>query len=294
MLIYPNSSDLINLCRGKSAVSLSELAQKLSADSHRIVLSLDTLIELAAPLRKDLLLEVRKDLNQLEQLPLVFVNEGRIANLEIEEAIRAFEQHREYDSTAVQPFERRLADAIDIFGSRQFVVEGGMRVPTEMLVNYGIAETALYLWKSDPLAFDVQHRRKQAWTQLMDNDRSMAVIPNLADHFAVVMARNLPLRGIRPPAAGLERFARWVYESPSRCPGVRLAYETQHRLRRDTKTRARASDLIDLSCINAVPYVDFFVTDSAMMTYCRQAAAEIGASYPQLFGDLKEVITHLS
>ena len=294
MFIYPDSSDLINLCRGKSAVGLFELAQKLSADFHRVVLSLDTLIELAAPLRNDLLLEVRRDLNQLEELPLVFVNEGRIANLEIEEAIRAFDQHREYDSTAVDPFARRLADAIDMFGSPQFIIEGGVRVPTDMLVNYGIAETVLYLWKSDRLAFDVQHRREQAWIELMDSDRSMAVIPDLADHFTVAMARNLPLRGIRSPTLGIEKFARWVYESPSRCPGVRLVYETQHRLRRDTKTRARASDLIDLSRIHAVPYVDFFVTDSAMMMYCRQAAAEIGASYPQLFGDLKAVIAHLS
>jgi hypothetical protein len=294
MLIYPDSSDLINLCRGKSAVGLAELALKLEANSHRVVLSLDTVIELAAPLRNGLLLEVRKDLNQLEQLPLVFVNEGRIANLEIEEAIRAFEQHREYSSTAVDPFARRLADAIDIFGARQFITNGRMRVPTEMLVNYGIAETVLYAWRSDPLAFDVQRRREQAWIQLMDNDRSMAVIPDLADHFATAMARNLPLRRIRSPGVGTEKFASWVYESPSRCPGVRLVYETQHRLRRDAKTRPRASDLIDLSRIHAVPYVDFFVTDSAMMMYCRQAAAEIGASYPQLFGDLQAVISHLS
>jgi hypothetical protein len=294
MLIYPDSSDLINLCRGKSTVSLAELAQKLDADSHRVVLSLDTVIELAALLRNGLLLEVRRDLNQLEQLPLIFVNEGRIANLEIEEASRAFEQHREYDSTAVDPFARRLADAIDIFGARQFITNGRMRVPTEMLVNYGIAETVLYVWRSDPLAFDVQRRREEAWIRLMDNDRSMAVIPDLADHFATAMARNLPLRRIRSPALGTEKFARWVYESPSRCPGVRLVYETQHRLRRDTKTRARASDLIDLSRIHAVPYVDLFVTDSAMMMYCRQAVAEMGASYPQLVGDLQAVISHLS
>src|SRR5712692_1216174 len=239
MLIYPDSSDLINLCRGKSAVSLSELAQKLSADSHRVVLSLDTLIALGAPLRNDLLLEVRRDLNRLEQLPLVFVNEGRIPNLEIQEAIRAFEQHREYDSTRVQPFARRLADAIDIFGARQFINDGGMRVPTEMLVNYGIAETVLYLGKSDPLAFDVQHRREQAWIELMDSDRSLAVTPDLADHFTVAVARSLPVRGIRPPAAGVERFGKWVYEVPSRCPGVRLTYETQHRFRRDRRARAK-------------------------------------------------------
>ena len=97
----------------------------------------------------------------------------------------------------MQPFGRRLADAIDMFGSRQFIIEGGIRVPTDMLINYGIAETVLYLWKSDPLAFDVQRRREQAWVQLMSSDRGMAVIPDLADHFDTAMARNLPLRGIR-------------------------------------------------------------------------------------------------
>src|SRR6266849_4380915 len=106
MLIYPDTSDLINLCRGKSVVSLSELAKRLRSDSHRVVLSLETLIELAAPLRNGLLLEVRKDLNQLEELPLILVNEGRIPNLEIEEAMHAFEERREYDSTAVEPFGR--------------------------------------------------------------------------------------------------------------------------------------------------------------------------------------------
>lgn len=138
----------------------------------------------------------------------------------------------------------------------------------------------LYLRKSDPLAFDVQRRREQAWIQLMQSDRGTAVNPDLADHFETAMARNLPLRGIRSPALGTAQFARWVYESPLRCPGVRLVYETQHRLRHDAKTRARASDLIDLTRIHAVPYVDFLVTDSAMRMYCRQAAAEIGVPYP--------------
>jgi len=101
------------------------------------------------------------------------------------------------------------------------------------------------------------------------------------------------MRTIRPPAGGTERFARWLYESPSRCPGVRLVYETSHRFRRDRQARPKASDLIDLARVNAVPYVNFFVTDSAMLTYCRQAAAEIGLSYPQLFGDLRAVMSHL-
>jgi hypothetical protein len=57
--------------------------------------------------------------------------------------------------------------------------------------------------------------------------------------------------------------------------------------------RRRASDLVDLAGAKAVPYVDFFLTDAAMMTYCRQAAAEIGRPYPQLFGNFREVVSHL-
>ena len=79
--------------------------------------------------------------------------------------------------------------------------------------------------------------------------------------------------------------------SPSRCPGIGLAYETQHRFRRDRGAHARASDIINLAPIVAIPYVDFLVTDAAMMTYCRQAVAEVGMSYPQLVGNLRAVMT---
>lgn len=293
MLIYPDSSDLINLCRNRGRVSVSELAQKLRAGSHRIVLSMQTLMEVAAPLRNGLLLEVRRDLNELEKLPLIFVNEGRLVTLEIEEAVRGFEQHREYDAAAVCPFANRLADAIDLFGHRLYVVECGMRVPVEMIVNYGITETILYLWKSEPLAFDVQRRREQEWIRLVESDRSMVVTPRLADHFVTALERTLRTHGIHPPEGAAEKFGRWVYDSPSRCPGIRLAYETQHRFRRDRQARASASDIIDLVRINAAPYVDFFITDSAMMMYSRQAATEIGVCYPQLFGDLDAVISRL-
>ena len=51
LLIYPNSSDLINLCRGTAEIGISDLGRRLAAHSHQIVLSLETLIELVAPLR---------------------------------------------------------------------------------------------------------------------------------------------------------------------------------------------------------------------------------------------------
>ncbi|HEV3112968.1 MAG TPA: hypothetical protein VGY99_20975 [Candidatus Binataceae bacterium] len=298
MLIYPDSSDLIDLCRGGAGVKISGLAQKLFAKSHRIALSFDTLIEVAAPLRDGRALEVRRDLNQLEELPHVFVNEGRILDTEIREALSAFEQQREYNVAAVAPFASRLDTAIDLHGAPQYVVEHmgsrPIRVQTEMIVNFRIWEIIQYVWNRDPEAFNVQRRREPEWISLLESDRAMARPPTLRDHFVTVMSQNLKRHGIRPPAAGAEPFARWVYESPLRCPGVRLVYETYHRFRRNRAARPRASDLVDLTRLASVPYVDFFVTDAAMMDYCKQAAAEIGRPYQQLLGNFRTVMSHLS
>jgi len=242
MLIYPDSSDLINLCRGRASTDISDLANKLAADCHRIVFSLDTLIELTAPLRNGRLLEVRRNLNQLEPLPHIFVNEARIYDMELREAVSAFNQAREYDFSAVTAFASHLADAIDMHGSPLYIIEGGRRVSTAMIVNFGMAEVIRYLWNHDPGMFDVQGRRERDWIWVMENDRAMSSPPSLGDHFVTMMIRALATHRILAPKAGAEPFARWVYESPSRCPGVRLAYETQHRFRRDRGARPGASD----------------------------------------------------
>lgn len=113
---------------------------------------------------------------------------------------------------------------------------------------------------------------------VIQTDRAMTNPPTLRDHFVTMMIRTLKTHAIQPPSAGTERFAQCVYDLPSRCPGLRLAYETYHRFRRNRTDRPRASDMIDLARIPSVPYVDFFTTDAAMMDYCRQAAKEIGCS----------------
>jgi hypothetical protein len=103
MLIYPDSFDLLNICRGRSQLGISELCQQLAAHSHQIVLSFDTLIEVSASLRNGLQLEVRRDLNWLENLPHIFINEARIRDMELHEALAAFDQGREYEFAAVRP-----------------------------------------------------------------------------------------------------------------------------------------------------------------------------------------------
>jgi hypothetical protein len=255
---------------------------------------MDTVLEIASPLREGQILEVRRDLNQLEELPHIFVNEARIRDMEIREAIAAFQQRRDYNPAAITPFAARLDQAIDINGYSMGIVEYGRRIPTEMLVNYSIWEAIYYMWHRDTKIFDVQRRRESEWIETIGSDRALRDPPTLPDHFVTAMERTLRTHGIPTPSEGVQPFARWVYESPTRCPGFRLAYEAQHRFRRNLTAKPCASDLIDLARVAAVPYVDFFVTDSEMMDYCQQAAREMRCPYPQLLGNFRTVLTHVS
>ena len=144
MLIYLDSRDLIDLCQDSACIEISDFENWLLSHSHRVVLSMQTLIELSDQLRIGNLLEVRRDLNRLENLPHTFVNEGRICDLEMREAISAFEENREYRFDATAPFGARIDQVADLHGEPQWILEGRTPVPTSMIVNYGIAE-AFYI-----------------------------------------------------------------------------------------------------------------------------------------------------
>src|SRR5260370_27035056 len=109
----------------------------------------------------------------MDEVPHTFVNEARIYDLELREGVDAFEQGREYNFAAVNPFASRLDEAIDVHGKPLYVVEGSRKVWTKMLVNHRLAEVILYLWNYDPKTFDVQRRREADWISVMEADRAM-------------------------------------------------------------------------------------------------------------------------
>jgi len=127
----------------------------------------------------------------------------------------------------------------------------------------------------------------------MEADRALVAPPSLEDNFVKKMAGDLYMHRISFPNDRVGALARWVYESPDRCPGIRLQYEAHHQFRRDKRSRTSASDIIDLIRTPAVPCVDFFITDKRMMGYCRQAAKAIHRTYPQLFGNLSALLASL-
>jgi hypothetical protein len=201
MLVYLDTADLINICRGSAPIELPDLAQRLVSGGHKIVLSLDTLIEVAAPLRNGRLLEVRRTLNRVEELPHTFINEVRIRDMEMREALSAFEHGREYDFASVSPFASRLDDAIDVQRLQQYVIQnvGGrrVRIDTHVIVNLRIWDVIIHVFRRDPEAFNVQRRREQEWIAVMEADRILENPPELSVHFVTTMNRNLQTHGLR-------------------------------------------------------------------------------------------------
>ena len=66
-------------------------------------------------------------------------------------------------------------------------------------------------------------------------------------------------------------LSNWIYQCPSRCPGIRLGYEVYHHLRRNLGDQVDASDFGDLAHINCLPYVDVLTLDRRMADYVRRA-----------------------
>lgn len=298
MRVYVDSSDLIDISSGRASIPIADFSGLLHLGAHKVVYSFDTLVEVSAPLLigSDPL-EVRRALNRLEKLPHIFINEARIRDLEMREAISAFTEGREYDGRLITPFAERIDQAIDVRGYPLFVTQmvGSARipVPTQMIVNLGIWDAIYYVWRVEPEALNVHRRREQQWIQLVEADRFLEKRPGLPEHFITVLRRDLFTHGIAMPT-DMEAFGRWVYKSPERCPGLRLAYEVHHRFLKNAGDRPLASDLVDLARMSAVPYVNVFITDKAMLDYCRQASRALDDRYRERFATLEEARASLA
>jgi hypothetical protein len=131
--------------------------------------------------------------------------------------------------------------------------------------------------------------REQERITLTEADRVLEKPPALPGHFVMKTNRNLHTHGLWAPTPESSR-SQVGDELPSRRPSLRLAYETHHWFRRNQTARPRASDLIDLGPVAAVPYVDYFVTDCEMLDYYGTAARELGHDYDQGLGNIAVAI----
>lgn len=79
--------------------------------------------------------------------------------------------------------------------------------------------------------------------------------------------------------ADLDKFAKWIYADPHRCPGFRLHYNTYHELVRNVRDVPKDRDLLDFAHIPTIPYIDAITMDRRMTDYVRRVSRRLHAEY---------------
>jgi hypothetical protein len=119
--------------------------------------------------------------------------------------------------------------------------------------------------------------------------------------FAAAIGRKLSTHGLPEPDGKLGEFAEWIYETPVRCPGLRLGYETTLALIENLEAVPKKGDFGDLCFVRAIPYVDAVTLDRRTRDICGRAVRKLNKQFGPLgyedrmfrnVGDLVEALSY--
>jgi hypothetical protein len=280
--IYPDSKDLIDLFEKSYPCSPDEFENELNINDAEIVLSSTNIEELSAPLsysKKDA--NIMKTLIRIEKMPIRFISESKIAFLELNEAVHAFNEEREY--LQINPFVSRFDETLSVNGLP----------PTKDYISYGLPETVFDLWQA---GFDFKGLKGYALKlrRLFEIERSIANKPNLNEEFMQAVDRKLKSSKLEILPRNLKSFAEWIYKEPKRCPSLRIGYEVYHNMVKDRKSIPEDSTMDDLCHANYIPYVDFISFDRRMYHYIKQTCLNENLGYERgLYKNLSEIFAVL-
>lgn len=214
----------------------------------------------------------------LEKLPIEYISGARILRLELEEALTAFQQAREY--RPVFPYVNRL----------DFALAWG-HPPTALYLNHSLPEIIFTLWMEAPNIFSSSHYYSEPLHGLFEADRLLEKKPSLREHFIETTARNLETAKLTVAPENLTHFAEWIYACNIRCPGIRLGYEVHHQILKNTKDKIQKGDMADFSHIKCIAYSDIITVDRRMYSYVNQACKGVGLPYEnRIYRDLSKAL----
>lgn len=243
------------------------------------MLSASNVMELSAPLASsNSETNVMRLLNRVEAIPHTFIAEARIPFSEIKEAVRAYQELREYSD--INPFEKRF----------DYVASQFSKPPTRQYLNFGLAEAVFTLWTEDPNLFSGFQKETLQLRRLLSTDRSARDNPSVQKNFANVLRRYLTRARVNLPHSQVEQLADWIYSSGKRCPSFRLGYEVFHKLLKNKYDEAEKGDIYDFAHIDCLPYVDAITLDRRMRGYVAQAGQSLGLDYQtKVYSNLDEI-----
>jgi hypothetical protein len=267
---------------------VADFGHYLRARGDDLVLSFTNIRELAGPLGTGAdFLQTRRHLRVLESLPHVYLKEVAIIGMELRSAVISFTGCADPPCT---PFVPRWDYTL--------VLPPGERSATEDWVAVRLDELVYLISRSRRDIFAPPRRHLPRLRRQLegDRDRLRRHEAPAREHFTSALKRHADSHRVLLPVGREDEFANWVYDDPSRCPGLRLHHETYRALMENYADLPEASDFSDLAHVYAIPYVDAGTLDRRMRHYCAIGARRMVQSGgavdygTRLFRDLNAVI----
>lgn len=265
MRILLDAKDLIDVVEHGRPIPLSTFLEYLLAHGNQVVLTYTSVREFVAPLASDgEFLKMRALLQDVESLPLLYINEAKIQLLELLEAREALANNREYAD--IDPYVKRWDQTFSLR-------------PTEMdmLVNVRLDEMVYALWKKNPANLLFPKNFSEGARRQISSDRALPAGARRRPRevFTNSVGKHLARFEVFVPGEELVRLGAWIYQNPLRAPGVRLHFDSYHALRNNSQDMLRDNDVSDFSYFWAVPYVDAVTVDRRMCNYTKGVAARL-------------------
>ena len=287
MRILLDAKDIINVVEHAQPLSINEFRDWLSKRNSVLVYSFENIRALAGPLAIDSsqVGRIVGYLKALESMPHCYISTA-IDLLELEAAVRAFEENRKYQS-------------IDPYVPRFDCVLPPAAQPSRP--SYTLSEVVLDIFQKCPEIFARRPRLEEAYAFAMDDDRGRQNLKAPVDvGLAVTPFVETLEQKLSVPRKRAEEVASWVAAEPFRCPALRLVRAVGAVISRDLRYAPRRGDVFDMSDIMQIPYVDKATLDRAMLHYFRTAVRQLepkgnlGYASDGVFRNLSELLVALA
>jgi hypothetical protein len=218
MNILLDARDLIELAERARPATVAEVGAFLETHGYEFVFSFTNIRELASTLAVNHdFLRVRPWLQALEKVPHRYIREAVGPYEEIQGAVNEFN-----GGARCQPalFVRRWDGTL-------VPLPGEGISELERLVNVRLDDIVYWLYIARPAVFAPPAQYLRPLQIHFDEDRRAlrAKEAPAEEHSLRVVKKHSVSFGIQLPTGREDDFARWLYESPDRCPGLRFGHE---------------------------------------------------------------------
>ena len=289
LLFFLDSKDLIHLVRRDIPFSVAEADAWLRKRAATIVLSQTSVSEFIPVATTDRL-QVRRELQQLEKLPITYMRLGDLRCPELTNAVAAFARQQPY--TSIGPFVKRFWQTFwsyDPTNGHDITLTRHL----ERQINFPLHEQVFMLW-SRPANFMNTQADADRMQQILERQRRQTPQQRFRDDLRT--AFETCNRRLREDA--FEQFAKWLDDKPKIAPSWRLFWQVSEELTLNHHDRAKPGDVNDLTHVSTTPYVDGVTLDGRFLNYTRQATAKLRRLDPtidyerKLFRSFAEIVQH--